>query len=97
MAHSLICPRCHQPVRHERFGVYLPERKAAIVDAICRAGDIGHIAAAPPELLPPPAPYPSPYELMKTQRELWRVRVALEGAAKAIQEALVAVHKAEHR
>jgi hypothetical protein len=36
-----ICPRCHQPIRHERFGVYLPTLKARIVDAIAKAGDSG--------------------------------------------------------
>jgi hypothetical protein len=35
------CPRCHQPIRRERFGVYLPELKGRIVDAIAAAGDIG--------------------------------------------------------
>jgi DNA-binding winged helix-turn-helix (wHTH) protein len=36
-----VCPRCHQPIRHERFGVYLPVLKARIVDAIAAAGDAG--------------------------------------------------------
>jgi DNA-binding winged helix-turn-helix (wHTH) protein len=35
------CPRCHQPIRHERFGIYLPPRKARIMDVIAAAGDIG--------------------------------------------------------
>jgi DNA-binding winged helix-turn-helix (wHTH) protein len=35
------CPRCHQPIRRERFGIYLPELKGRIVDAIAAAGDIG--------------------------------------------------------
>jgi hypothetical protein len=47
--------------------------------------------------LPPPGPYPSPYELMKMKSDVWRSRVALETAADAIQEALVAVHKVEQR
>ena len=55
------------------------------------------IEAAPIDALPPAAPYPSPYELWKTGREAWRVRVALEHAQDAIQEAVIAVHKAEQR
>jgi DNA-binding winged helix-turn-helix (wHTH) protein len=35
------CPRCHQPIKHERCGVYLPPRKAAIIDALKDAGDEG--------------------------------------------------------
>jgi hypothetical protein len=36
-----VCPCCHQPVRHERFGTYLPPLKAAILDAIKQSGDLG--------------------------------------------------------
>jgi hypothetical protein len=49
------------------------------------------------DLLPPAGPYPSPHELWNTKQELWRVRLALEAAANAIQQALVFVHKAEQR
>jgi hypothetical protein len=38
---DMRCPRCHQPIRRERFGVYLPELKGRIVDAIAAAGDLG--------------------------------------------------------
>lgn len=38
---EMRCPRCHQPIRRERFGVYLPELKGRIVDAIAAAGDLG--------------------------------------------------------
>lgn len=57
----------------------------------------GHVAPAPPDELPPPGPYSSPYDLWKSQRELWRTRAALEAASDSIQQALVAVHKAEQR
>jgi DNA-binding response OmpR family regulator len=36
-----ICPRCHQPIRDERCGVYLPPRKSRIMDVLIAAGDIG--------------------------------------------------------
>jgi hypothetical protein len=35
------CPFCHQPIGAMRFGVRLPQLKAAIVDRIKAAGDIG--------------------------------------------------------
>lgn len=35
------CPRCRQPIRYERFGIYLPALKSRIVDAIAAAGDLG--------------------------------------------------------
>ena len=56
-----------------------------------------NVPAASPDDLPPRGAYPSPYELSRAKRELWRVRAALETAADAIQEALVAVHKAGQR
>jgi hypothetical protein len=36
-----ICPHCHQPIREIRLGVQLTPLKAAIVDRIKAAGDIG--------------------------------------------------------
>jgi hypothetical protein len=45
--------------------------------------------------LPPPGPYPSPYDLWNSKQQLWRARVALVAASDAIQAALVAVHKVE--
>jgi hypothetical protein len=36
-----VCQHCHQPIAHERLGVRLTPLKAAIVDAIKRAGDLG--------------------------------------------------------
>jgi hypothetical protein len=36
-----VCPHCHQQIAHERLGVRLTPLKAAIVDAIKRAGDLG--------------------------------------------------------
>ena len=36
-----ICPTCHQPMAHERLGVSLTPLKAAIVDRIKWAGDLG--------------------------------------------------------
>jgi hypothetical protein len=36
-----VCPACHQPIREMRLGVRLPPVKAAIVDAIKAAGDVG--------------------------------------------------------
>ena len=35
------CPRCNQPIRNERFGIYLPNRKARILDVLAAAGDDG--------------------------------------------------------
>ena len=52
---------------------------------------------APESELPPSAPYPSPFELWKANRETWRARIALEKALDLIQEAMVAVHKVEQR
>jgi hypothetical protein len=36
-----VCPHCHQQIAHERLGVRLTPLKAAIVDRIKRAGDLG--------------------------------------------------------
>jgi hypothetical protein len=36
-----VCPHCHQPIAHERLGVVLTPLKAAIVDRIKWAGDLG--------------------------------------------------------
>ena len=55
------------------------------------------IAPAPESELPPPAPYPSPFDLWRANRETWRARIALEKALDLIQEAMVAVHKVEQR
>lgn len=55
------------------------------------------IAPASEDELPPRGPYPSPFDLWKANREIWRVRVALQTATEALQEALVAVHKVEQR
>lgn len=55
------------------------------------------IAPVPAPDLPPVGPYPSPYELWKAKKDSWRARIALEKAAAAIQEAMVAVHKVEQR
>jgi hypothetical protein len=55
------------------------------------------IAPAPEDKLPPPAPYPSPYELWKANHETWRTRIALEKALDLIHQAMVAVHKVEQR
>lgn len=38
---TAVCPHCHQTIAHERLGVVLTPLKAAIVDRIKRAGDIG--------------------------------------------------------
>jgi hypothetical protein len=38
---SALCPKCHQPVRHERVGVYFGPIKLRIFDLIKAAGDIG--------------------------------------------------------
>jgi hypothetical protein len=38
---AAICPHCHQPIAHERLGVALTPLKAAIVDRIKWAGDLG--------------------------------------------------------
>lgn len=55
------------------------------------------VAPAPAEALPPSGPYPSPFELWKTGRGLWRARVALEEAEEAMRAALVAVRRAEQK
>jgi hypothetical protein len=38
---QLLCPKCHQPIKHVRLGVQLTELKAAIFDTIKAAGEIG--------------------------------------------------------
>jgi hypothetical protein len=38
---QLLCPKCHQPIKHERLGVRLTALKAGIFDAIKTAGDVG--------------------------------------------------------
>jgi hypothetical protein len=38
---NVCCPHCHQTITAMRLGVRLTPRKAAIVDAIKAAGDIG--------------------------------------------------------
>jgi hypothetical protein len=55
------------------------------------------VKAAPENSLPPPGPYPSPFELWKAKRELWRGRVALESARESIDEAIASIRKAEQR
>jgi hypothetical protein len=37
----ICCPKCHQPLRTERFGVPMPPLKARIFDAVKAAGDSG--------------------------------------------------------
>jgi hypothetical protein len=36
-----VCPACHQPIATERLGVRLPPLKAAILDRIKAAGELG--------------------------------------------------------
>jgi hypothetical protein len=38
---NMCCPFCHQTIGTMRFGVRLPQLKAAIVDRIKAAGDLG--------------------------------------------------------
>jgi hypothetical protein len=38
---AAVCPHCGQAIAHERLGVVLTPLKAAIVDRIKRAGDLG--------------------------------------------------------
>jgi hypothetical protein len=38
---TVCCPLCHQTIGTLRFGVRLPQLKAAIVDRVKAAGDIG--------------------------------------------------------
>jgi len=45
--------------------------------------------------LPPPGPYPSPFELWKHKYDLWRVYGALKEAGQAIERALASIQKAE--
>jgi hypothetical protein len=59
-----------------------------------RASDV---TAAPLEDLPPPAPYPSPYDLWKARSTIWAARVALEAVRDKIDVALRAVENAESR
>jgi len=42
---NAVCPHCHQTIGTMRFGVRLPQLKAAIVDRIKAAGDIGVTSA----------------------------------------------------
>jgi hypothetical protein len=46
MRAALLCPRCRQPIRFERLGVRLTERKAAIFDAIKAAPGISALELA---------------------------------------------------
>ncbi|WP_453951832.1 hypothetical protein [Bradyrhizobium sp. USDA 377] len=55
------------------------------------------VHTAPAEELPPPFPYPSPYELWKAQTSLLAARVALEAVQEKIGQALIAVGNAESR
>jgi hypothetical protein len=41
MTAQQYCPECHQRIATERFGVRLPPLKAAILDKIKAAGDLG--------------------------------------------------------
>jgi hypothetical protein len=45
--------------------------------------------------LPPPPPYPSPYELWKAGHSVWAARVALEHTKEKIEIALKALEAAE--
>ena len=38
---AMRCPQCHQNIQVERFGVPMPPLKAAIIDRIRAAGDLG--------------------------------------------------------
>lgn len=55
------------------------------------------VTAAPPDELPPPAPYPSPFELLHAQQGLWAARVSLQAVGERIGQALLAVENAENR
>jgi hypothetical protein len=44
-ASRAYCPECHQRIATERLGVRLPPLKAAIVDKIRAAGDLGITSA----------------------------------------------------
>jgi hypothetical protein len=52
-----------------------------------------HVEAALPEELPPPGPYPSPYELHAVGAGLWAVRVVLEHTREKINLALAAIER----
>jgi hypothetical protein len=51
--------------------------------------------AGAPYDLPPPPPYPSPYDLWKAHKALWSARVALEAVGEKIEIARRAVANAE--
>lgn len=55
------------------------------------------VSAAPLDELPPPGPYPSPYDLWKAKHALWAARVALEAVMDTVEKATVAVKNAEKR
>ena len=71
-----ICPRCHQPVRTERFGVYLPQHKARIVDAIKQAGDIG---ITPAELIFAAWPHGAVVNARTVKAHVWQINELLAG------------------
>src|SRR5882757_9802351 len=49
------------------------------------------LGEATPDELPPPPPYPSPFELLQAQQGLWAARVALQAVSERVEQALVAV------
>ncbi|HEX3524697.1 MAG TPA: hypothetical protein VHT52_21740 [Stellaceae bacterium] len=53
------------------------------------------VEAAAPDDLPPPGPYPSPYELHKAGLLVWHTRVALQHTKDKIELALKALDAVE--
>lgn len=53
------------------------------------------ILTSAPDDLPPPAPYPTPYQLFKAGHSVWAARVALEHTKEKIDLALIALAAAE--
>ena len=72
MANYPICTECHQPLREVRLGVRLPVFKAAILDAIKMAGDIG---ISSQELIDK---FERPIRVIAIKSHIWQINEILE-------------------
>jgi hypothetical protein len=52
---------------------------------------------APLDALPPPGPYPSPYDLWRAKNSIWAARVALQAVSQQLEKAIMVVSNIEGR